>query len=200
MRRREYELAIQLPERVRLVHRILTDDPAGIEAYWHKRLEQKRANGEWFKLDAADIQAFKRRSFMSWQNSAIDEARSGAPTTRKCRPTVLRLWRRGVHSHAGRRCLDSLVRDINEHRHGEPMLKDLHLLLPDALSREFRNYINRPENFLKHADKDPDAVAELEPRWTEVLIWEASRKYCEMTGKQNKILITFCLLVCRAPA
>jgi hypothetical protein len=85
----------------------------------------------------------------------------------------------------------SLVRDINEHRHGEPMLKDLHLLLPDGLSREFRNYINRPENFLKHADKDPDAVAELEPRWTEVLIWEASRKYCEMTGKQNKILITF---------
>jgi len=64
----------------------------------------------------------------------------------------------------------SLIQDINEHRRGEPMLKDLHLLLPDALAREFRRYVNRPENFLKHADKDPDGVGELEPKWTEVLI------------------------------
>ena len=62
------------------------------------------------------------------------------------------------------------------------MLKDLHLLLPDALAREFRRYVNRPENFLKHADKDPDGVGELEPKWTEVLIWEASRKYCEIVA------------------
>jgi hypothetical protein len=40
--RREYELAIQLPERVQVVHQILTDDPAGIEAYWHQAfLKQK---------------------------------------------------------------------------------------------------------------------------------------------------------------
>jgi hypothetical protein len=87
----------------------------------------------------------------------------------------------------------SLIRDINQHRQGEPMLKDLHLLLNDELAREFRRYINSPENFLKHADKDPDGVGELEPKWTEVLIWEASRKYCEMTGIQNKLFITFVL-------
>ena len=57
--RRGSELRIQLPEKCTLIHSIKTDDPSGIEAYWHKRFETKRMNGEWFDLSPAQVKAFK---------------------------------------------------------------------------------------------------------------------------------------------
>lgn len=62
--RRAYELAIQLPERVVTVHTIKTDDPVGIERYWHQRFSERRKNGEWFELRREDVLAFRRRKFM----------------------------------------------------------------------------------------------------------------------------------------
>ncbi|MEQ1485139.1 GIY-YIG nuclease family protein [Methyloglobulus sp.] len=58
--RREGELSIELPEKLSPIHTIETDDPAGIEKYWHSRFSQKRKNGEWFSLSAEDVKAFKR--------------------------------------------------------------------------------------------------------------------------------------------
>ena len=58
--RREYEVGLRMPEEVKLLHKIRTDDPPGVEAYWHHRFNAKRKNGEWFDLDAADVRAFKR--------------------------------------------------------------------------------------------------------------------------------------------
>jgi len=58
--RRRRELSIQLPFDTRKIHVIETDDPEGVEAYWHRRFSLKRINSEWFELDAEDVAAFRR--------------------------------------------------------------------------------------------------------------------------------------------
>jgi hypothetical protein len=61
--RRLSQLAIQLPNKPDTVHVIETDDPEGIELYWHRRFAEKRQQGEWFQLTSDDIEAFKRRQY-----------------------------------------------------------------------------------------------------------------------------------------
>lgn len=62
--RRAYELRIILPEKLEIIHKIKTDDPVGIQEYWHKRFKDKRKNGEWVELTRQDIEIFRRRKFM----------------------------------------------------------------------------------------------------------------------------------------
>ncbi|MEI6730327.1 MAG: GIY-YIG nuclease family protein [Pseudomonadota bacterium] len=63
LEQRVKQIRTQMPDSLMVIHAIKTDDPFGIEAYWHNRFKDKRKNGEWFELSLADIKAFKRRNF-----------------------------------------------------------------------------------------------------------------------------------------
>jgi hypothetical protein len=63
LEKRIKQISIALPESVELEHAIKTDDPPGIEAYWHRRFAGSRANGEWFSLSPAEVRAFKKRRY-----------------------------------------------------------------------------------------------------------------------------------------
>lgn len=59
--RRHREVRLDLPEPTLIVHTIATDDPVGIEKYWHERFRDKRVRDtEFFDLEKNDVSAFKR--------------------------------------------------------------------------------------------------------------------------------------------
>jgi len=64
LERRKSELAAQSPYEWKRIHEIKTDDPSGVEAYWHRRFADKKTErNEWFELTSDDVKAFKR-----WRN------------------------------------------------------------------------------------------------------------------------------------
>lgn len=58
--RRLAEIGTKSAVELKLIHEIKTDDPVGIERYWHQRFAANRMRGEWFRLTVAEVNTFRR--------------------------------------------------------------------------------------------------------------------------------------------
>jgi len=63
--------------------------------------------------------------------------------------------------------------------------------LTDDLVKEARKAIRSPQNFFKHADKDPDEQFELDPAFTEYLMLDAMATYAQITGETPVLFNAF---------
>jgi len=63
--RRHAQISAMFPGELTVIHVIETDDPAGIERYWHERFAEKRvaSKREIYRLISDDVAAFKRRKY-----------------------------------------------------------------------------------------------------------------------------------------
>lgn len=85
-----------------------------------------------------------------------------------------------------------LLKDLNRHRDGAPMLSDQIL---QWAKPEFKNEILRKfaeaENYLKHADRDPDQILEFDTQQSEFLILDSCETYRRLTGERLPLLAIF---------
>lgn len=101
-----------------------------------------------------------------------------------------------VHSLAG--ATHDLLRDLSA-KSGSKMLIEGSLLvgIGPELTEEFRKVMRRPQNFFKHADRDPHSLLQFSPRTTDLLLLDCSAKYLEVTGELTLLQQAFekwCLL------
>ncbi len=85
----------------------------------------------------------------------------------------------------------NVLKDINSHRGGEPVLMKKQLakeFIKPEYQKEFIAKLNEAENFFKHADRDPQAVLKFKPRQSELLLWEAVEIYQRLTGEITPFL------------
>lgn len=57
--------------------------------------------------------------------------------------------------------------------------------------RDVRRELNRPANFLKHADKDPEATSVIDDKMTDILLLDCCSSYEKLTGKFTYEMVAF---------
>ena len=97
-----------------------------------------------------------------------------------------------VHTLTG--AVYNLLRDINKSQKRQPMfLKGwfIDVFVKPEFKKKAIHIINEPENFFKHADRDPDSILSFKPEATEELLHESGCVYEKMTGESLPLVLCF---------
>lgn len=105
--------------------------------------------------------------------------------------TAIDLYFRGGHevaTHTLAGAAFSLIQDLLEHQGREEFLESV--IISDR-RRELRQLLNKPQNFLKHADRDPEDVLELSAAQTEAMLFLASLQIelIDDDGRSDRVAI-----------
>jgi hypothetical protein len=83
-----------------------------------------------------------------------------------------------------------ILEDLNRHSKGDPMFKDCYGIMPEFAAK-WRKWVSTPQNYLKHADKDPNVVLRFRPEITGIIVMETTHALIRAGGKQTPLIRAF---------
>ena len=82
----------------------------------------------------------------------------------------------------GDKSLEAAYNDLQVERTGKSL---------SEFQRDVLKEMNRPANFLKHADKDPEATSVINEHMTDILLLDCCSSYEELTGEFTGEMVAF---------
>ncbi len=91
----------------------------------------------------------------------------------------------------------SILRDLSKKQGKESYMKDymLKFVKPEHRKRCINKW-NEAENFLKHADKDPNKLLEFITEQTEFLLWDSCFMYQNITNEHTPLILIYRMWFC----
>jgi hypothetical protein len=74
-----------------------------------------------------------------------------------------------------------------------PLQDSIAAAVPAELKDRVHQALRGPQNFLKHADRDPDGELQFSPELTEAILFDAVAAYSRLTGERSPVLEAFVL-------
>lgn len=131
----------------------------------------------------------------SSEDSGPHEKLSKLDAARRQLHTAIRLFLSNedvVSAHTLACASHAILRTLLRPTGGGSILKD-NPYVPAEYNAQVAQALNRPANFLKHADRDPDDVLTFYPFLCAMWVFDCCIMYRALTGKLSRSCVAFCM-------